>query len=346
MADKRREAWFVLNVGDSLKRGKLAIEFCQREENEERRVRQDQAVEPPPPGARCRSPIRRTGGCCSCCWATMPRADATTTSYYYGSSYYVGPDVTRAARLSPAMYEQMLPRLCGTGRFVWLLDSRLPFEEGRRLTWDDGPPWQFRLRLEPDEARQQLAAGRPAAPRRADGAAERRRVAAGPRRGAVPGHGWPGWTPRTISPGSRPCGKSPTIEVPYRGPGRVAAAAVVAAAACRELELPDNLQLEQVRLEPQGKLSVKSPERYANVNTLLRRHRLRVRRPGGRAAGCRRRPGGSGAAARAGAFAPEASRPCSRQLAAEGLRPLAALLPRERPPAVPQTPPAGTGPAN
>ena len=56
--------------------------------------------------------------------------------------------------VAPSLYEVLLPRLCSSGRFVWLLDTEQPVEEGVPLRWDDGEPWRFQLNIVPDDNRQ------------------------------------------------------------------------------------------------------------------------------------------------------------------------------------------------
>jgi len=64
-------------------------------------------------------------------------------------------------RLSLAAFSYLVPRLCETGRLLWAnnADEIDSLEDGRPLRWDDGPPWRFRLRVEPDEKEQQWLLG-------------------------------------------------------------------------------------------------------------------------------------------------------------------------------------------
>jgi hypothetical protein len=63
---------------------------------------------------------------------------------------------TSQASLAAGAYEHLLPKLCATGRFLWMLDSsqQVPEEDGRGLAWDDGPPWRFRLDIEADDKKE------------------------------------------------------------------------------------------------------------------------------------------------------------------------------------------------
>jgi len=74
-------------------------------------------------------------GCCS-----------TEEGIYAGFSYsplYSQPGISRF-QLTGAIAASVLPRLCGTGRLVWLLDGYLPPEEGKPVAWDEGSAWRFR----------------------------------------------------------------------------------------------------------------------------------------------------------------------------------------------------------
>ncbi len=264
IADKRREAWYVINVGESLKRGKLLVDFHQREQGKTgefgklKRLslrRQDQLLFTDP----------RDGELLQLLLGNDAQSDTPYNSYSYGSSYY-GEQTYSRSSISPAMYDQLLPQLCATGRFVWLLDVALPVDEGRRVAWDDGPPWQFRLCLEPNEAKQcwrivgQLQRGEQAAPL-TDAV-------------LLLGHGVVLFADTLARldaqqdfPWISALRQSPTIEIPYADRDDLLKR-LWTLPNLPQVQLPDNLRLEQVRLEPQGKLSVKSPERYGTSNML------------------------------------------------------------------------------
>ena len=57
--------------------------------------------------------------------------------------------------LQPVMYAMILPKLSDTGRLRWMRNGQEPVEESQPLAWDDGDPWDFRLRVEPDQDAQQ-----------------------------------------------------------------------------------------------------------------------------------------------------------------------------------------------
>jgi SNF2 family DNA or RNA helicase len=264
LSSKRREAWFVLNVGESLKRGKLLVDFHQREQlrsgefGKLKRLtlrRHDRLSFTDPQDERLLLLLLGNDA----------QADTTYNSYYYNSYYYNDPAYSRTA-ISPAMYDSLLPQMCATGRFVWLLDAALPIEEGHPMAWDDGPPWQFGLRLEADEAKQcwrligHLQRGAQVTPLTDAVLLLKHGVVLFPdtlaRLDAQQDFSW-------ISA----LRQATTIEVPYRDREELLKR-LWTLPNLPQVQLPENLRLEQVRLEPQGKLSIKSPERYSHSTTL------------------------------------------------------------------------------
>ena len=74
--------------------------------------------------------------------------------YYGGWRYRYRPSQKSSlCEISPATYDLLLPRLAATGRLGWVpgIDPRQ--EEIRLLSWDDGPPWKFKLSLGAPQAK-------------------------------------------------------------------------------------------------------------------------------------------------------------------------------------------------
>ncbi len=71
---------------------------------------------------------------------------------YYGYGGYEN-DNPRFSRvdLSGAMSELLLPKLCDTGRFGWVMGPGQPPEEAQTIAWDAGPRWRPRIRVEPND---------------------------------------------------------------------------------------------------------------------------------------------------------------------------------------------------
>ena len=74
-------------------------------------------------------------------------------SYYYG---YSSSRVSEAV-LPKNMQQFLLPKLAATQRLARAENGTYPqpeFDDLRPLAWDDGPPWRFRLDIQADDARQ------------------------------------------------------------------------------------------------------------------------------------------------------------------------------------------------
>ena len=73
-----------------------------------------------------------------------------------GHQYYGGNQYVERVLLPADAHEFLLPQLCQTGRFGWtkqnLTDDELDIHW---LRWDDGPPYQFRLRITVDNSKKQ-----------------------------------------------------------------------------------------------------------------------------------------------------------------------------------------------
>jgi len=264
ITDRRREAWYVLNVGVSLQRGKLLVDLFQRETRKNgefgkiKRLSLRRGDADSMPDAEDQVLLQMLLG-------NDAQNDASYNSHYYSSSYYDYQTYSRSA-IIPGMYDLLLPRLCATGRFVWQLDDTLPPEEGHPVVWDDGEPWQFRLRIESDashgcwqidgqlwrgehtkrlgDAVLLLASGLVLfsdSLARLDARAEFAWISALRKHGA--------------------------IEVPYADRNELLES-LWSAPNLPAFELPDDLRIDQVRLEPRGRLSIRSPDRVGNSNQL------------------------------------------------------------------------------
>lgn len=143
---QRREALYVLNVTSSLEFGKLWVEFFQREENRHGEF------------GTCKrfyyNPRYHTE------WSDPTDRmllDMLVSKANHPGSYYNTYDASNVASTSiaPEMHDVLLPKMCQTGRFVWLLDSDLsPDVDGQPVNWDDGPAWQFQLQIDTDDEAQ------------------------------------------------------------------------------------------------------------------------------------------------------------------------------------------------
>ena len=64
-------------------------------------------------------------------------------SYGYGYQPYHPTKLSRVVIPAP-FFDTLLPKLCATGRFRWMLDGQEDIENAPAVAWDDGPAWQLR----------------------------------------------------------------------------------------------------------------------------------------------------------------------------------------------------------
>ena len=155
-----------------------------------------------------------------------------------------------------AIQDIVLPRMAATGRLAWLLDTSLPVEEARILSWDDGPLWQPQVRItRDDKARHWTLQGELV---RGESTASMEDAVLVLRSGLIifpeiivrfdaTSGSWPGTFQR-----------SPRIQVPYsdraafldwfyRLPGMT------------QVVWPENLRVERTETMPRGRLVIKEP---------------------------------------------------------------------------------------
>lgn len=266
-AGKQREAWFVLNVGESLSGGQLAVHLRQRE------VKKDGDFGKIKKLSVLRDEIPEFADRGDRSLVELLLGSQTLEESPYGHYGYHSYRSFSRVTISPAMYDILLPRLCATGRFVWQVDSSLPAEEGKSIAWDGGDPWRFRLRAEDDEQRGlwrlsgHVCRGGESLPLGDVVLLTASGLVLFPDklgRLDVP-RGNFGWIVglRAQSAIEVPYSdREPLLDVLYRLPQ------------LPEVEVPAALQVEQVQGTPQGRLEIKSPKRpaysshhqlYANV---------------------------------------------------------------------------------
>jgi len=141
---RHREAWYVLDVGAVFERGYPVIELRRRESRKDGSLGQIKKVGVVPSEiATFTVPKDREllDALLSC------PEDSNDRSYGYG---YYQPKTSRVI-VPPAFYEALLPKLCATGRFIWVLDTEQGVDPPQPLAWDDGPPWRLRLCVRQEE---------------------------------------------------------------------------------------------------------------------------------------------------------------------------------------------------
>jgi superfamily II DNA or RNA helicase len=266
LGEKRREAWYVLNVGSSLREGSLLIEFHQRESKRNgefgkiKKLSLNRSDISQFTDATDRELLQLLIG--------NDARDSTVQNYYYGytSSPYGSWLKFTHCVVAPAMYDIVLPRLCATGRFVWLLENAQPAEEGRPLAWDDGPAWRFRLRFTADDKKkiwrmtgelfreqQSVPLREPVLLQAGGSVVFADRMA---RLDAGSDFSWISLLRKTDA-----------IEVPY-GDRVQLLEYLWRLPNVPEAVMPDNLPWEQVRVEPRGHLSIFPPPKHGNQSQL------------------------------------------------------------------------------
>ncbi len=148
---KRREIWYVINVGSSLAKGRLIVEFHAAETKKNGdfgkikrlAVKREKLSTLTDPSDRDLLNLLFSNN-----------LGSNSYSYAYRTSDW---DSFSHCTPSAATYDLLLPRMAATGRLVWVLDSDLPIEEARTVAWDEGPAWRFRLDATADEERKTWA---------------------------------------------------------------------------------------------------------------------------------------------------------------------------------------------
>jgi len=264
--DKSREVWFVLEIGETLRSGALAIHFFQRERKKNgefgklkslntRADMLDQIT-----SADDRELLRLL--------LTNDREPEENYRPYGGRyshyGYYGYAPKTSEVSLSPEAHDTLLPKLCGTGRFVWVTDVSVQDveEDGRALAWEGDPPWRFQLSITPDDPGQQW---------RLEGHLVRTEdeapvplsspvllLASGL---VVFEHRLARLEARGIFAWIAAFRRNPAICVPYKDRWELLDRLWQMPSPPQAI-LPDNLRCEESRIVPQGRLSICSPDRY------------------------------------------------------------------------------------
>lgn len=256
---KMREAWYVIDVGANVYANDLTIQLFHRETKLNGEFgklkplsvsRQGIDQFPRPDDREMLSLL-----------LANDEGNEEDSPYHY-SYYGYEPKVSDIVLASRA-YDQVLPKLCATGRLVWTLNSsqQSPAETGRPVTWDDGPPWRFHLRIEPDEKKkrsllegQLLRDGQPPVPLKTpalvlgDGL-----VLHDDRLSRLDCGGFSTWIGVLR--------RSDAISVPHRDRWEFLRK-LWQSRTMPDISLPADLRCEPVRVAPQARLMVRSADRY------------------------------------------------------------------------------------
>lgn len=156
---RRREAWFALNITASYSTGEVVIDLFQREALQDGELGQIK-----PLGVNRYEIEQFSDTTDRQLLELLLHVDASPDSWSgyrsrFGRVYssYSASYEPKTARitLSDMSWEFVLPRLCESGRFVWMSDKSQPFEQDRALSWDEGEPWRFTLDIQPQKSKRQ-----------------------------------------------------------------------------------------------------------------------------------------------------------------------------------------------
>jgi len=141
---KRREVWYVLDAETAYASGRIEIRFYVRDSRANGdwgkfKVLSVQRKNLPEfPNSVDREILDLLLGA---------ETTSNPSTYSYWRTYNDPPKVS-AVFLPESSHELLLPKMCNTGRFVWLPDADEPIEAAVPLTWSGNIPWQFRLRID------------------------------------------------------------------------------------------------------------------------------------------------------------------------------------------------------
>lgn len=262
LSTKQRQVWYVLDVRCSVATRTLIVELFQRETKKsgdwgkiKRLSVQREAVDslPDPQDQRL---------------VGMLLGNKAGEDAYHQPQAHDYLKAYSCSAVMPSMFEVLLPSLCATGRFVWLLDSVMPIEEAEPIRWDDGAAWQFRLVIESD-ARAECWRMRGRLQRN-EQTAELDEVVFVTDQGLIL---FPGVLARCDCQREfrwiELMRERTAIEIPYRDREQLLAR-LSSLRDVPPLTMPEDLQVEQVRLRPRGRLSIQAP-RYSSSHEMFGR---------------------------------------------------------------------------
>jgi superfamily II DNA or RNA helicase len=256
-----REYWFGLDVSACRARKVLSIQFLQRERRRDGQWGKIKRL------SISTAELEQASTLDDQQLLQMIAGGANPQSYPASSYYGYGHASCSSGVLAPALYDLVLPRLCATRRFVWTERSNETIDEERRIAWDAGEPWHVRIAMEADAPRKLWRLGA-RFERGQESAALDAPLFILPS-GLIM---FPGRLARCAVTDTMAwinlLQHSPTIEIPYRDRSRLLEQ-LPALPGAGSIAMPDNLQVEQVQLVPQGKLTLQAPTRHHDTRQIL-----------------------------------------------------------------------------
>jgi superfamily II DNA or RNA helicase len=139
---KPRQIWYLLDVESTLRRGWPCVSLRQRAINKNGKPGKLRLA------SLSQSEVAGLSSVEDRALIGLLAGNERDVGYSYlsggGFSYY---ELQNFA-IAPAMFEVVLPRLCGSGRFGWQPAGGMTADEPfRLLAWDDGPAWQLCLEV-------------------------------------------------------------------------------------------------------------------------------------------------------------------------------------------------------
>ena len=147
---RARRAWYVWNIDRSLEVGGLVLEYHHQER------RQNGAF----------GKIKAQGVAHGDVDAYEDPTDQRLLELLLGHTSYEDrsasqspyarrdPQRQMSCVVAPVLYDLLVPELCASGRLIWVRDTAAALDDTRSVAWDAGAPWQFKLRMDAEAARQ------------------------------------------------------------------------------------------------------------------------------------------------------------------------------------------------
>lgn len=142
---QERKVHYMLDVSASITAGSVIVELMQQEKRKDGEW-----------GKIKRLPLSLASQCSQEDQDLIAQlvGNRMATKDYYGHYLWDSNATSGVCIGITSAGHSLLPLLCATGRFQWVLTTDLP-EDSRPITWDNGPAWRPRLRVEGNDKKKQ-----------------------------------------------------------------------------------------------------------------------------------------------------------------------------------------------